>query len=296
VSSQSADTRLDIMLIRFRRFGFETVDLHVGPASGGKVFRVHKKFLCDKIPYFSKMFNGGFVEAKNNTASFPEDSPEAFDLLIEWVYTGVLRQHTYGAASVENWEFISFYTLAEKLCLPQLQDTAMDMMQASQLREGIILSILGMTLAYEKTQVGSGYRLYTLHSLFYSLGILRTDKELLKAWSNEGVAKMLNKCPDLAVDCLSMIRTHFSQTPLKMPMDPRMENACIFHSHKIDEQCLLKPKTVEAEENISVRLGLVDDRLYNNQRNCYGDVEAWLRHSSMWAHVLTKRFAGGSDG
>jgi len=37
------------------------------------------------------MFNGGFKEATTNSATFPEDSVEAFDILIEWVYSGKVR-------------------------------------------------------------------------------------------------------------------------------------------------------------------------------------------------------------
>ena len=42
------------------------VDLFVGPEK--KLFRVHKSFLCNKIPYFDKMFNGGFKEAIESQA------------------------------------------------------------------------------------------------------------------------------------------------------------------------------------------------------------------------------------
>lgn len=55
-----------------------------------KLYRVHKKLLCETIPYFKNMFKGGFKEATDNKATFPEDSPESFGML-EWVYTGKLR-------------------------------------------------------------------------------------------------------------------------------------------------------------------------------------------------------------
>ncbi|PQE19094.1 BTB POZ domain-containing protein [Rutstroemia sp. NJR-2017a BBW] len=230
------------------RFGFETVDLHVGPASGGKVFRVHKKILCDKIPYFSKMFNSGFAEAKDNSASFPEDRVDAFDHLLEWVYTGVLRRHIYELDGTqrrgENWNFLPFYMLAEKLCLPQLQDAAMDMLRASQVASNVVLGLGDITGAYEHTQGGSSYRLYALHSLLFGLCI--TGDKALEKWKNKDVVEMLKTCPDMAMDYVTMVRTHLRQTPLTKPVDPRIGDACVYHSHKIDEQCLLKPKKAEA--------------------------------------------------
>lgn len=36
------------------------------------------------------MFNGGFKEASANSAKLPEDNPAVFDLLIQWVYTGIV--------------------------------------------------------------------------------------------------------------------------------------------------------------------------------------------------------------
>ncbi|PQE10898.1 BTB POZ domain-containing protein [Rutstroemia sp. NJR-2017a WRK4] len=232
------------------RFGFEIVELHVGPASKEKLYRVHKKLLCDKIPYFTKMFNSNFAEAKNNSARFPEDSVEAFDILIEWVYTGVLRLYTLDTAKAETWSFLPLYTLAEKFCLPQLQDTAMDMLRASQFQKNIILGTQKMTGAYENTQEGSGYRLYALHSLLYIL-CLPGDK-ILESWNNKDIFEMLKECPDIGMDYLSMIRTHLRQTPLKKPVDPRTGDACVYHSHKIDEQCLLKPKTAEEEAKVAL--------------------------------------------
>ena len=73
--------------------GSEMIDIYVGPTK--KLFRVHKAVFCDKIPYFDKMFSGGFKEALEHSATFPEDSPEAFEVVVEWVYTGVLKPQEF---------------------------------------------------------------------------------------------------------------------------------------------------------------------------------------------------------
>jgi len=54
--------------------GTEIVELYVGPQN--KLFRVYKKLLCDRVPYFNRMFNGNFQEATEGKATFPDDSPE----------------------------------------------------------------------------------------------------------------------------------------------------------------------------------------------------------------------------
>lgn len=72
--------------------GEETVKLKVGPTTEKeKVFTVHKKRLCEKIPYFNTMFNGGWKESTEQIASFPEDTFDSFDVLLEWVYSDQLR-------------------------------------------------------------------------------------------------------------------------------------------------------------------------------------------------------------
>lgn len=55
------------------------VDIHVGKKR--KQSHIHKGILCQKIPHFDKMFNGGFKERLNNKAEFPEDDAMAFDFL-----------------------------------------------------------------------------------------------------------------------------------------------------------------------------------------------------------------------
>jgi len=69
--------------------GTEMVDILVGAEK--KLFRLHKTFLCQRIDYFDKMFNGEFVEAAG-IANLPEDDPAAFDLLVEWMFNSNPRE------------------------------------------------------------------------------------------------------------------------------------------------------------------------------------------------------------
>jgi hypothetical protein len=69
----------------YSMIGTDMVDIYVGGEhfrEPNKLFRAHKALLCSKIPYFDKMFNGGFKEAIENVANLPEDHPQSFDVLI----------------------------------------------------------------------------------------------------------------------------------------------------------------------------------------------------------------------
>ena len=108
------------------------VDILVGPEK--KLFRVHKTYLCRRIPYFDKMFNGAFKEAQG-VAELPEDDPSTFDVLMEWTYSVNPRRlrdlfAIAGSDGVSraSWDVVAFYALAKKLCLPDLQDLIMNVL------------------------------------------------------------------------------------------------------------------------------------------------------------------------
>lgn len=67
------------------------VKLKVGVDNKQQCFSVHKGILCKRVPYFDRMFGASWKEGREGIASFPEDSIEAFDLLLEWIYSAQVR-------------------------------------------------------------------------------------------------------------------------------------------------------------------------------------------------------------
>ncbi|KAF4627909.1 hypothetical protein G7Y89_g10249 [Cudoniella acicularis] len=118
--------------------GTEMVELYVGPEK--KHFHVHKNILCKKVPYPTKMFESGFKEEIEGMANFPEDSTEAFDLLIEWIYTSNIQpiQLTSKDRTIQEWCPLKFYILAQKLCLPDLMDLVMDAWRQAKKENGVL--------------------------------------------------------------------------------------------------------------------------------------------------------------
>jgi hypothetical protein len=76
------------------------------------------------------MFNSSFQEASSNSATFPEDTTESFDLLLEWIYHNSVRPLKASKTTEIKCEYslncYAFYNLARKLCLPHLQDHIID--------------------------------------------------------------------------------------------------------------------------------------------------------------------------
>lgn len=218
------------------------VDLYVGPEKAH--FRVHKTILCHKIPYFEKMFrSGGFVESLENKATFPEDAVESFDVLIEWVYSGVLRSiPSKDSAKIYAWDFPNFYYLLDKFCLFELMDQAMDNFRRAESKLNMFWKVKDMQQVYLKARAGSTLRLYTLHCLMYAftMPIDRPmyEEQTRKRWSDKDILGALQAEGDLAEDFLKLLRNHYGQKVT----DPRIVDDCIYHCHKICEKCSQKSK------------------------------------------------------
>ncbi|KAN0095045.1 hypothetical protein V8E51_015756 [Hyaloscypha variabilis] len=143
--------------------GNEMVELYVGEKE--QLFRVHKARLC-AIPYFNSMFNSGFAETKEGRAKFPEDDPKTFGVFIEWVYSGQLAPITRTRlGSLDDgfqyeliWEPTRLYGLADKLCLPQLQNQIMDEWVAGHKRFNLVPSPEMIARCYRDTPPDSAPR------------------------------------------------------------------------------------------------------------------------------------------
>jgi len=210
------------------------VDLYVGLENSH--YLVHKAYLCARIPYFDKMFNGGFSEASDNSAAFPEDDPRSFDLLIEWVYTGTVRHlHCYDnkGYSAVTWDAFLLYKLADKLCINTLMDQVMNAYILFNKTTGGIPSIECMGVAYDSSPQGSRLRKYICWALHFAMTELHTDVEKQR-WKVDEVIRVFKNNEDLAIDFFKALQ---DQEPSVRVKDPREVPPCTFHHHAEGEEC-----------------------------------------------------------
>ncbi|KAF7918331.1 hypothetical protein BELL_0018g00100 [Botrytis elliptica] len=215
--------------------GTQMVDLFIGPTK--KLIRVHKGILCKKVPYFDKMFNGPGVESANNSATFPDDTFESFDLLIGWVYSGSISQ----LSNEEDLERFtdschSLYLICEKLCLSELMDEIMDRLRDSQRVYYQLITLDRIEKVYKESQKGSGYRLYGLHTLIF---VFRSPQSFYTTnWPTNLMHCILKNDDDLCKDFLVALRDEVSNN--KAITDPKFGNDCVYHSHKLGKECTKK--------------------------------------------------------
>lgn len=141
------------------KVGTELVTLYIGPTK--TKFIAFEKPLCDRIPYFHRMFRGQFKEATDNEATFPEDDPMAFDLLLEWVNNYSPRRIRELVQNVDSkgnksasWDAIAVYSLAQKLYHPDLEDLIMTAIFKYHRFEEGYLSLDFIRRVYKETSAG----------------------------------------------------------------------------------------------------------------------------------------------
>jgi hypothetical protein len=197
------------------------VNLYVGPSR--VYYRVHKDILCMKVLYFESIFGGDFKEAGGRTASFPEDEEVAFDLILRWIYTKALPpRHKNGAKSF-LWPVVDFYVLADKLCLPDLQDRILDACRASLVAENALPTVDDVVYAYSHTSPKSPLRKFALMAATYALEQEHANEVSVAELSYK--EKTFHNHEYLWQDIESL------QMDSKEAEDPLNPPACVFHRH-----------------------------------------------------------------
>ena len=221
--------------------GSEIVTILVSPKR--KAFKIHKKLLCDRSDYFSKAFNGRFQEA-NGEMHCPEDDPTAFGHLVNYFYRNTLPQLPSKSATGDEKD--SYYRglshlrfLAEKLCMNELSNKAMDTIQDLFRVHKISVHFIGLEKIYRNTHESSKFRKYGLLSCMRSaLGRKNTEGDWTEA------EKIFSQVPEIAKDyLLFQLKNAGSFKANKLNLDIRGGSKgyekCFFHTHAEGETCHL---------------------------------------------------------
>lgn len=188
--------------------------------------------LCRAIPFFGNMISEGAGECAIKTAEFIDDSPAAFDLLLEWVYTGHLRiLDRETKLQIPARIPILVYGLAEKLRLYDLTDAIMDMVIEAQRKGGLFSRLENVEEAYKVTQAGCSMRRYLASTAAFMMFKAAPNDE---AWSVANINKAIAATEDFGNDVLNLLRNNSSGKDFP---DPRNAPPCAFHNHDIKKVC-----------------------------------------------------------
>lgn len=186
------------------------------------------------------MFKGGFQEAQNKSATFPEDDALAFDVLIEWVYKEKLRaldNPDFKKGNVSMWSPVVVYILADKFCLSPLMDEVMTSWIRWLQRTGTIPAIREWEQAYTLAPEGSPLRKFVCSAMQWVL-VRRSNEQGVAAWPTQDIVKLLTEQPDLLSDYLQATRAFGDGKCLKHPFN--QIPVCTYHHHAGGAPCAFK--------------------------------------------------------
>ncbi len=88
---------------------------------------VHESVLS-RCSFFEKCLTSGMREQEEKVVNLPEDDPNGFAVIVEWLYAGTI------AKDLDNWTLAYAYIAADKYAMPKLQNTIMDFIRQRRKR------------------------------------------------------------------------------------------------------------------------------------------------------------------
>jgi hypothetical protein len=207
------------------------VTIHVGSAPNDKTFTVHHSLVSAKCPDFERMFNGVFAEGSSGVTELPEDSVDAFELFLGWLYHGKFDCSQAGTSLDSiNRNTIALYVFAHKYNIIPLADRVMESLVAYHYKNKLFIGPEGIAAAYAQTTPGSRMRIYMVDSLAYIV----KDEASYGDLSSAKIARELAVSTDLCIEVLDMLRDN---RPYEL-WDPRdNDDPCEYHHHEAGQPC-----------------------------------------------------------
>ncbi|KAI1610601.1 hypothetical protein EDD36DRAFT_329602 [Exophiala viscosa] len=96
----------------------------VGPEK--KIYKLHRKLLVEKSPFFDNCLNSRMKESFTNEVVLPEDSYRGFELVADWIYSEKVPYIEISGDQDDTTPGRYAYVLADKFCMPELQNALID--------------------------------------------------------------------------------------------------------------------------------------------------------------------------
>jgi hypothetical protein len=223
------------MISSLSLLGDEIVKITVGKGEAKKIFTVHKKKLCENVPYFDKMFNGPFKEGETQSATMPEDDSNTVSMMLGWVYTNKIdsftMESTSGEQVVDTGCYIKLFRLAEKYTIAKLADETIAVLISGCAAANLIFQDDDYKLCYQLTHAESRLRLFASRMFAYTIDFY--SDELCKFLVSKEIYELMVELPDLGEATIRLLRNQAN----KAVPDPRIAPACDYHQHAKSEKC-----------------------------------------------------------
>ncbi|EWC44684.1 hypothetical protein DRE_06580 [Drechslerella stenobrocha 248] len=108
------DPRFSDITVHVGRWGYNTTPTE---------YRLHRVLLCERSVYFERLI-GDIFEWSDNIVTLPDIPPNAFDIIVRFIYTGEYTHDDKKAGALQ--EFTDIYQAAEYLSIPDLTTKLLD--------------------------------------------------------------------------------------------------------------------------------------------------------------------------
>jgi hypothetical protein len=138
-----------------------------------------------------------------------------------------------------------FYSLAEKYCLPELQDAIMDALIQHHTEQNKLPSVNFVLRAYEHASAGSLLARYCAQSIFYVMDEGGEDDR----WPTKEIARLFRELPTFASEYIAMQRKRGGKG---RGVDPRDTSRYYFHAHDRGEPRAGNPSKRKSSEGVKL--------------------------------------------
>ncbi|KAK4938667.1 hypothetical protein LTR10_020935 [Elasticomyces elasticus] len=204
-------------------------------------YGIHETVLKSRCPFFEKCLSAGMKEELEKTVRLPEERPCAFNVLVQWMYTDriteefLLPEHDYITEFVVNGTLTHAYVLADKFCMPELQDTIIERIRSQA--DSRMMHVDWLKHVWKYTEEGSKLRQSAVDKLHYDLAAKsQRFKDTEGKYSAD--LEMLLDCFDPVVRALlCKFVDQVNKGRKKYLPDPENPTDCVYHVHKEGGRC-----------------------------------------------------------
>lgn len=204
------------------------VKVFVGPKR--KLWHLNEDLLCDRSPYFKAAFKGGFAEATAKESYLEDADPEAFGLLVDWVYGRTLhpvRETLWPALTNQLLLLLKLYNIADFLGIEVLMNLSLDLYSCSLKHDYPLPGVSHLLYASNHLAATSQARKLVIYSIALHLTTYDKSSPYLTALENNA---------EIAPDVIKAMRYYIFCPPEKK-IFPDCEPACNYHVHRLTEKC-----------------------------------------------------------
>lgn len=204
------------------------MDTYVGQKR--RQWSLHRNLLSHHSSWFQTHIKHE-IRLRGGRIDLLDDDPEAFDLLVKWLYRGEIDSVRDMPAN-KKWDYAftcqQLYLLAEKVDLVELKDLAMDEFRRGCFEAGLVPGVEEMMPIYKHTAPSSPFR-----RLVSDIAA----RQLMDPYANRDAAHY-RACfaanADFAVDVINAIAAGTGKLLLH---DPTEASGCQYHDHAPERPC-----------------------------------------------------------